>query len=202
MRIVGGRWGKRILVSPKGDATRPTSDPHRETIFNVLNSSVPASYSSSVDFFAGTGALGLESMSRGAGTCIFFESDKGALSSLRKNCDLFGLIEEKDLLICTNRSLDSWPSFLKKAQVTHPHFFPLTLGFADPPYGKNLVNELFRQVLHSLPLGEVIDSDFVFVAEEEKEADLSLRDSRFQNLKQKIMGGTRVEFFKIKQKDV
>src|SRR3954465_9875133 len=86
MRIIAGQWRGRPLVAPKGDATRPTADRTRETLFSMLVSRLGSFEGLSVaDLFAGSGALGLEALSRGAASCIFVEQDAPAIRSLRQN---------------------------------------------------------------------------------------------------------------------
>jgi len=79
MRIISGAWRGRKLVSPRGDVTRPTSDRTRETLFSMLQSRLGSFEDLIVaDLFAGTGALGLEALSRGAAQCLFVEMDRQA----------------------------------------------------------------------------------------------------------------------------
>ncbi|MEP9400791.1 16S rRNA (guanine(966)-N(2))-methyltransferase RsmD [Sphingomonas sp. VNH70] len=86
MRIIAGEWRGRPLVAPKGDATRPTADRTREALFSMLASRIGSFDELAVaDLFAGSGALGLEALSRGAATCLFVEQDKAALDALRAN---------------------------------------------------------------------------------------------------------------------
>jgi 16S rRNA (guanine966-N2)-methyltransferase len=86
MRIISGKWRSRPLIAPKGDTTRPTADRTRETLFSMLNSRLGTFEGLSVmDLFAGSGALGLEALSRGAARCVFVEQDKAALDALDKN---------------------------------------------------------------------------------------------------------------------
>lgn len=88
MRIVAGDWRGRKLTAPKGDATRPTADRTRETLFNMLASRLGSFEELSVlDLFAGSGALGLEALSRGAGFCLFVEQDADAVKAIRQNID-------------------------------------------------------------------------------------------------------------------
>lgn len=86
MRIISGEWRGRKLLAPKNDATRPTADRTRETLFSMLTSRV-GSFEGLVvaDLFAGSGALGLEALSRGAESCLFAEQDRDALDALKKN---------------------------------------------------------------------------------------------------------------------
>ena len=86
MRVIAGQWRARKLVVPKGDATRPTADRTREALFSMLTSRLGTFDGLAVaDLFAGSGALGLEALSRGAASCLFVEQDKPALDSLRAN---------------------------------------------------------------------------------------------------------------------
>lgn len=86
MRIVAGEWRGRKLVAPKGEATRPTADRTRETLFNMLTSRLGSFEGLKVaDLFAGSGALGLEALSRGAAHCLFVEQDRAALDAIRAN---------------------------------------------------------------------------------------------------------------------
>jgi len=86
MRVISGKWRGRKLLAPKNDATRPTADRTRETLFSMLTSRV-GSFEGLVvaDLFAGSGALGIEALSRGAEQCLFAEQDRDALDVLRKN---------------------------------------------------------------------------------------------------------------------
>ena len=84
MRIIAGEWRGRKLTAPKGDATRPTADRTRETVFSMLNSRLGSFEGIAVaDLFAGSGALGLEALSRGAAQCLFVENDRAALDAVR-----------------------------------------------------------------------------------------------------------------------
>lgn len=91
MRIIAGDWRGRTLIAPKGDATRPTADRTREALFSMLASRFGSFEGLAVaDLFAGSGALGLEALSRGAATCLFVEQDKAALDALKTNIAKLG----------------------------------------------------------------------------------------------------------------
>ena len=91
MRIIAGEWRGRKLVAPRGDVTRPTADRTRETLFSMLVSRLGSFEGLSVlDLFAGSGALGLEALSRGAGSGLFVEQDGDALKALRSNVEALG----------------------------------------------------------------------------------------------------------------
>ena len=121
MRIISGQWRGRPLTAPKGDATRPTADRTRETLFSMLVSRIGSFEGLAVgDFFAGSGALGFEALSRGAATCLFVEQDKLAIDSIRANGERLGI--RPDIRASSVLSLGSAPK-------------PLDLIFMDPPYG-------------------------------------------------------------------
>ncbi|MEY4270833.1 MAG: rRNA ((966)-N(2))-methyltransferase RsmD [Pseudomonadota bacterium] len=123
MRIIAGEWRRRGLVAPKGDATRPTADRTRETLFSMLLSRVGSFDGLRVaDLFAGSGALGLEALSRGAASCLFIEQDRAAIDALRTNVKVLGADARADV-----RS----GSVLQAG--TPPH--PFDLIMLDPPYG-------------------------------------------------------------------
>lgn len=120
MRIIAGQWRGRTLTAPKGDATRPTADRTRETLFSMLLSRLGSFEGLAVgDFFAGSGALGFEALSRGAAACLFVEQDKAALDAIRANGDRLGIrpdIRQSSVLSLGTASR------------------PLDLIFMDPPY--------------------------------------------------------------------
>jgi 16S rRNA (guanine966-N2)-methyltransferase len=122
MRIIAGTWRGRPLTAPAGDATRPTGDRTRETLFSMLTSRLGSFEGLRVgDFFAGSGALGLEALSRGAETCLFVERDRNALDAIRANAAKLG-IERPDIRQTDVLALGPAPA-------------PLDVLFMDPPYG-------------------------------------------------------------------
>ncbi len=122
MRIISGEWRSRPLVAPKGDTTRPTADRTRETLFSMLTSRLGSFEDLRVlDLFAGSGALGLEALSRGAAHCTFVEQDHLALDALEKNIAKLGA---KDRCDVRKSSVLSMGSALKPADII----------LMDPPY--------------------------------------------------------------------
>lgn len=122
MRIVAGEWRGRKLVAPKGDATRPTADRARETLFAMLTSRLGSFEGLQVaDLFAGSGALGLEALSRGAAHCLFVEQDRAAVDAIRANIAALG---------AQTRSRVEAGSVMGLRAATQP----LDLILADPPY--------------------------------------------------------------------
>ncbi len=126
MRISGGVHRSRTLVSPRGETTRPTSDRVREALFSMLVSrgALPAQGDARViDCFAGTGALGLEALSRGASFATFIESDRRALEALGRNIE--GLRERSRTRVMPMSATRALASLQKESA---------TLAFFDPPY--------------------------------------------------------------------
>lgn len=133
MRIVGGVLRGRNLLSPEGSSTRPTSDRAREAVFNILMHAKwldhdPVDGAPVMDVFAGTGALGLEALSRGAKHCVFIENDRNAQKNCRENIDKMGM-EDRSLL---------QPFDALKPSARPPHVDARTLVLMDPPYGQGL----------------------------------------------------------------
>lgn len=131
MRIVGGTHRGRILASPEGLETRPTSDRVRESVFNVLRHAKWLETrlldgALALDVFAGTGALGLEALSQGAAEAVFIENAPAAAAACRKN--IAALKEESRATLVAADALKPPPRPAGTA--------PRTLVFLDPPYGK------------------------------------------------------------------
>lgn len=122
LRIIAGQWRGRKMSAPAGDATRPTADRTRETLFSMLISRIGTFEGLAVaDLFAGSGALGLEALSRGAASCLFVEQDAAATRALRNN--IAGLEAQAQ---CDVRASSVLALGLAKA--------PLDLIMLDPPY--------------------------------------------------------------------
>jgi 16S rRNA (guanine966-N2)-methyltransferase len=131
MRIVGGRHRGRRLIVPPGDAVRPTSDRAREALFNILShgdfaaAGSPFADENVLDAFAGTGALGIEALSRGARRGAFIETDRSALAALRRN---LAALDETDT------------AEIIAGDATRPPRAPFAaaMAFLDPPYRSGL----------------------------------------------------------------
>jgi 16S rRNA (guanine966-N2)-methyltransferase len=120
VRIIAGQWRGRPIEAPPGDATRPTSDRAREGLFSMLVSRLGSFEGLRVaDLFAGTGALGLEALSRGAAHCAFVEKDRVAIAALTRNVDRLGATESADI---------------RAQSVERVSLPPCDLILADPPY--------------------------------------------------------------------
>ena len=140
MRIVGGRFGGRILAAPAGQGTRPSSDRLRETLFDILAHRFgnPIEGARVLDLFSGTGALGLEALSRGAAFALFVENNAPARGIIRTNIDVLGLTGVTRV-------------FRRDAVRLGPigNLPPFDLVFADPPYGERLGEAALASALAS-----------------------------------------------------
>ena len=123
MRIIGGRFRSRRIAAPVGAATRPTLDRTRESLFNMLQGQVAGT--EVLDLFAGSGALGLEALSRDADSCVFCDVDRSALRCLRANIAALSVEEAATVL-----AMD-WQKALEQLAKAQRRF---DLVFLDPPY--------------------------------------------------------------------
>ena len=123
MRIIAGEWRGRTVRAPEGENTRPTGDRTRETLFSMLHSRLGSFEDLKVaDLFAGSGALGLEALSRGAASCLFVEQDAGAIKAIRGNLAALGAAARADVRAASVMTLGA----VKE---------PVDLLLLDPPYG-------------------------------------------------------------------
>jgi 16S rRNA (guanine966-N2)-methyltransferase len=162
VRIVGGRFRGRPLAAPTREGTRPTSDRVREAIFNILahgGTGVELEGARVLDLFAGTGALGLEALSRGAQFCLFIEHDPEARALARRNIEALGLTGVTKL-------------FRRDATELGPagKNSGFTLAFLDPPYGQGLA----ERSLTSAAEGGWLAPGAVAVVEERKCIEVAL----------------------------
>ncbi len=164
MRVVAGRYGGRRLAAPRGQATRPTGDRVRESLFALLG---PLDGLSVLDLFAGSGALGIEALSRGAAAATFVDSAPAAATAVQANLDALAIA-------ATVRRQDA-RAFLRSARTAQRQY---DLIFLDPPY--RLAAGLGREL--SPALAGVLAPDGRVVTESDRrtplELDLPLTDER------------------------
>jgi 16S rRNA (guanine966-N2)-methyltransferase len=161
MRIIAGKFRGRALTSPADDSIRPTADRVRESVFDILSSRLGPSFDGLrvLDLFAGTGALGLEALSRGAANVVFVETGAEARGLIRDHIEAFGAGGVAKLLRRDATALGDAGTM-----------GPVDLVFLDPPYGKGL-GEL---ALASLAAGGWLKPDATIVLEEGREAAVTL----------------------------
>src|SRR6478752_2298430 len=161
MRIVAGKFRGKALLSPSDESVRPTSDRAREAMFNILASRIGVHLDGLkvLDLFAGTGALGLEAISRGASGAVFVDTGAEARGLIRDHIEAFGIAGTAKLL-------------RRDATALGPAgtMGPFDLVFLDPPYAKGLG----EQALVSLRDGKWLGQDATIVLEESAEVELAL----------------------------
>jgi len=179
LRIISGELKGKKLFSPKGIKIRPTADRIRESIFNIIAPRIPDSFV--LDLFAGTGALGIEALSRGASFVIFMDADKDALSVIEKNvaaCRLQGRI------------------IIIRADITKNNFTlndghsPVNLVFMDPPYNKNLI----KPALTNLSASRLLQNNALIIIEHAVTETLPEYIQEYKISDQRRYGKTLVSF--------
>ena len=182
MRIVGGRLGGRTLLTPKSQAIRPTSDRLREALFNILQHSYgdPANGARVLDLFAGTGAMGLEALSRGAAFVLFVDDGAESRALLRGNADALG----------AGGASKIYRRDATRLGLVAP-LAPFSLAFLDPPYRKGLA----ERALVSARAGGWLTPDALAVVEEAAEAGFTAPDG-FEELERRDYADTQVAFLR------
>jgi len=140
VRVVSGELRGRRIVAPAGRDTRPTTDRVREAIFNALGSAGLIEGALVADLYAGSGALGIEALSRGAERCVFVETDRAALAALEENLDHLGL--------------RSRATVVRSPASTVAAGLDVDLVLADPPYGSDVWPELLARVTAPVVVAE------------------------------------------------
>ena len=182
MRVVGGRLRGRILAAPASREIRPTADRLRESLFNILVHAYenPIEGARVLDLFAGTGALGIEAISRGAGFALFVDNGAEARALLRNNVEALGLGGVTKVFRRDATNLGP----------AHP-VEPFSLVFLDPPYGKGLA----EKALASLRDGGWLTKEALLVVEEAKAATLTTPEG-FVGLERRAYDDTEFVFLK------
>jgi 16S rRNA (guanine966-N2)-methyltransferase len=177
MRVIAGEYGGRRLVAPRGRGTRPTSDRVREALFSILGDLAGAGV---LDLFAGSGALAIEALSRGASRATLVDSSASAIAAARRNLESLGL--EAEILH------QGVLPFLRNAAAQRRHY---DLVFADPPYShaSSLSDEL------GTALEPVLTPDARIVCESDRRAPLHLVLGTFQPRAERIYGDTLISIY-------
>jgi 16S rRNA (guanine966-N2)-methyltransferase len=183
MRVVGGRLRSREIAAPKSSAIRPTADRLRESLFNILIHGYgdPVSGARVLDLFAGTGALGIEALSRGADYVLFVDEGAEARALLRENTQTLGLAGVTRI-------------FRRDATELGPCYpvEPFTLAFLDPPYGKGLA----EKSLAAARDGKWLVPGSIAVVEEAKDAGFKMPDG-YEELERRAYDDTAFVFLRI-----
>ncbi|GGE34259.1 DNA methyltransferase [Agaricicola taiwanensis] len=182
MRIVAGRWKGRVLKAPSSQDIRPTSDRLRESLFNILahGHDIEINGARVLDLFAGTGALGLEALSRGASFALFVDEGAEARALIRENTQTLGAAGITRL-------------FRRDATRLGPvaPFQPFTLVFADPPYGKGLG----EKAIASARDGGWLAPDALIVVEERGDAEVAAPEG-FEHIERREAGDSQIVFLR------
>ena len=188
LRIIGGQWRSRMLPIPALEGLRPTPDRVRETLFNWINAYVPGA--KCADLFCGSGALGLEALSRSAKSCVFVDASRVVTQQMQQNLDTLAC---KDALTLNQNALNllevglaSQPSLIEKA--------PFDIVFIDPPFRKGWVDS----ILPLLTQDWLADGALVYL-EMEKETALPEIAQQWDLLKEKTAGQLVYRLFQVHQ---
>ncbi len=182
MRIVGGEFSGRRLATPDSDAIRPSSDRLRQTLFDILahGHGDPVAGARVLDAFAGTGALGLEALSRGAAQTLFVEEDAAARGLIRRNIEALGLTGRARIFRRDATRLGEAGTIA-----------PFGLIFADPPYDRGLG----EKALASARAGGWLLPNALAVIEERSSATIAPIDG-FLLIDRRIVGDSQLAFLK------
>lgn len=182
MRIVGGEFRGRSLATPRSNDIRPTTDRTRESLFNILSHGYPEALEDTrvLDLFAGTGAVGLEALSRGCRQALFVEQGAEGRGLLRTNIEAFGLTGRARIF--RRDATDLGPAGTVE---------PFHLVFADPPYGKGLG----EKALASAARGGWLVAGALVILEERADVLPVLQDG-FDRLEDRLFGDTRMHFYR------
>jgi len=183
LRVISGRLKGKKLIAPEGLSLRPTSDRVKESIFDLLQKFPTAE--KVLDLFAGTGALGIEALSRGAGRAVFVEGNPRAAEVLRRNIQACRVGDQSEVLV---REAEAGLKVLEEKRGS------FDLIFLDPPYGKGLA---FR-TLETLARGSLLSPDSLIVAEHSPREDLAAVPG-LERIDRRKYGGTEVSFFRRKE---
>ena len=190
MRIVSGKLKGRVIRTPEGRSTRPTSDRAREAIFNVLAHAdwgVGLEGLRVMDLFAGSGALGFEALSRGAAHCLFVETDARARGCIRDTTEQFQLFGATRIHRRSATDLGPRPAGLADGY---------DIAFMDPPYGYDLVGPALAQLLR----GNWLKPQALIVAETSKN-DPDPAHPGFDRLDTRDYGAARMWFLRLAGSD-
>ena len=184
MRIIGGKFSGRTIITPDGRGTRPTTDRTRESLFNILAHRDDFSFEGArvIDLFAGSGALGFEAMSRGAEWCLFVETEAAARGAIRDNIEALGLFGSTRLHRRSAATLGPKPAGVGP---------PFTLAFLDPPYRKDLAPPAMR----TLKSGDWLANGALVVVEQAKDEAPAEADG-FVEVDRRLYGDTQIGIYR------
>jgi len=191
MRIIAGRFRGRKLKSPPSLATRPTSDRLRETMFNILAPRIKGARF--LDLCAGTGAVGIEALSRGASQVTFVDQSRKMCGLIEANLQALAIsedeIEEDEIEIVTSEASEFLRKFVKKATE------PFDIIFFDPPYAadyETILNSIGEHAAH------ILHSDAIVIVEHDKRKQLSDQFNALKRCREVKQGDSVLSFYQIR----
>jgi 16S rRNA (guanine(966)-N(2))-methyltransferase RsmD len=182
MRIIAGTYRSRLLTAPAGMATRPTSDRLRETLFDVLGARIQGA--AFLDLYAGSGAVGIEALSRGGARTAFVERARGALKALRENLARLGISRVAQVYAM------SAARFLRAAEAAQP----FDLVFLDPPYEASEEYEAALMLLENAAARWLVEGAVV-IAEHRRNQRLKDRYGRLEQTRLLEQGDAALSFY-------
>lgn len=187
MRVISGKYRGRPLRALRGTEIRPTSDRLRETLFNVLTAGNPEALQSTVwlDLFAGTGAVGIEALSRGAKQALFVETSAPAAKLIEQNLQSLGIAEGYKIL------RDDLAGIVWRLQREH---FVADVVFLDPPYR---MRHSYEETLTVLAGSSLVWAMSLVIAEHEKTFDLGDEFGSLRRIRKLTQGSTSLSFYRI-----
>ena len=186
MRVIAGTFRSRILKSSKDLALRPTSDMLRETLFNILGPRV--ANSRFVDAFAGTGAVGIEALSRGAAEVIFLENHGPTAGLIKKNLELLEVPSGTRIL-----AIDALRGLQRLDSEYKPGSLPVDMVFLDPPYA---AAEDYRKVLSFLGSAKFFAKGSLVIAEHRHTFELPETFAALQRVRVLRQGEASLSFYR------
>ena len=188
MRIIAGTFRSRQLKSLKGMALRPTTDKLRETLFNVLGELVVDARF--VDLFAGTGAVGIEALSRGAREAMFVEKHRPAAALIKKNLESLEIRKSARVL-----PLDALLALKRLAEEPATASAHIDILFLDPPYAEKLQ---YANVLSFLGETNLLAENAVVIAEHQRSLDLPETFGKLERVRVLRQGDAALSFFRFR----
>lgn len=188
MRIIAGKYRSRQLKSLKGMALRPTSDKLRETLFNVLGELVVDARFA--DLFAGTGAVGIEALSRGARELIFVERHPPAVALIKRNLESLEIRKGARVL-----PLDALQALKRLAEEPEASRARVDILFVDPPYAEA---EQYKNVLSFLGGTNLLAENAVVIAEHQRSLDLPQSFGKLERVRVLRQGDAALTFFRFR----
>ena len=188
MRIIAGTFRSRQLKSLKGMALRPTSDNLRETLFNVLGGLVVDARF--MDLFAGTGAVGIEALSRGASEAIFVEKHPPAVALIKENLELLEIRE--GARVVASDALKALERLVKEPSAANAR---IDILFLDPPYAEA---EAYKTVLAFLGGANLLAENAVVIAEHQRSLDLPETFGKLERVRVLRQGDAALTFYRFR----